>query len=162
MNFAAPSPGYWVVQPLPDGIRSLLSCHTSWWALVSLILLAYPLNVLQFGEDQAQQMGLNVNAVKTWIVLAASLTAASAVAFTGIIGFVGLIVPHLVRILWTTDYRKIIPLSIGMGMVVLLITDILSRILIPQQEIPLGIITALAGAPFFLWVLRRSKQQAFW
>jgi iron complex transport system permease protein len=130
--------------------------------LTSLIFLAYPLNVLQFGEDQAQQLGLNVNTVKTLIVLAASLTAASAVAFSGIIGFVGLIVPHLVRILWTTDYRKVIPLSLGMGMVVLLITDILSRVILPQQEIPLGIITALAGAPFFLWVLRRSKQQAFW
>ena len=130
--------------------------------LTSLVLLSYPLNVLQFGEEQAQQLGLNVNRIKTLIVIAASLTAASAVAFSGIIGFVGLIVPHLIRLLWSSDYRKIIPLSIGMGMVVLLITDILSRIILPQQEIPLGIITALAGAPFFLWVLRRSKQQAFW
>lgn len=132
------------------------------FGLISLILLAYPLNVLQFGEEQAQQLGLNVNKVKILIVLASSLTAASAVAFSGIIGFVGLIVPHIVRLVWSSDYRKLIPLSILLGMVVLLVTDIISRIVIPSQEIPIGIITALAGAPFFLWVLRRSKQQAFW
>lgn len=130
--------------------------------LTSLVFLGYPLNVLQFGEDQARQMGLNVDLVKTLIVVASSLTAASAVAFSGIIGFVGLIVPHIVRLIWTSDYRKLIPLSILLGMVILLMTDILSRIILPSQEIPLGIITALAGAPFFLWVLRRSKQQAFW
>jgi iron complex transport system permease protein len=130
--------------------------------LVGLVLLGYPLNVLQFGEEQAQQLGLNVNRTKTLIILLASLTAASAVAFAGIIGFVGLIVPHIVRLLWTSDYRKLIPYSILMGVVVLLIADIISRVVIPSQEIPLGIITALAGAPFFLWILRRSKQQAFW
>ncbi len=130
--------------------------------LGSLILLSYPLNVLQFGEDQAQQMGLKVVRVKTLIVLASSLTAASAVAFSGIIGFVGLIVPHMVRLIWTSDYRRLIPLSIILGMVVLLAADIISRIILPSQEIPLGIITALAGAPFFLWILRKSKQQAFW
>jgi iron complex transport system permease protein len=130
--------------------------------LVGLVLLGYPLNVLQFGEEQAQQLGLNVNRTKTLIILLASLTAASAVAFAGIIGFVGLIVPHIVRLLWTSDYRKLIPYSILMGVVVLLIADIISRVVIPSQEIPLGIITALAGAPYFLWILRRSKQQAFW
>jgi iron complex transport system permease protein len=130
--------------------------------LTSLILLSYPLNVLQFGEEQAQQLGLNVARVKTLIILASSLAAASAVAFSGIIGFVGLIVPHMIRLLWTSDYRKLVPLSIIMGMVVLLLTDILSRIILPAQEVPLGIITALAGAPFFLWLLRKSKQQAFW
>lgn len=130
--------------------------------LTSLILLAYPLNVLQFGEEQAQQLGLNVNRVKVLVVLASSLCAASAVAFCGIIGFVGLIVPHVVRLVWSGDYRKLIPLSILLGMGTLLLTDVLSRILIPSQEIPLGIITALAGAPFFLWVLRRANQQALW
>jgi iron complex transport system permease protein len=130
--------------------------------LIGLVLLGYPLNVLQFGEEQAQQLGLNVNRTKTLIILLASLTAASAVAFAGIIGFVGLIVPHIIRLLWTSDYRKLIPYSILMGVVVLLIADIISRVVIPSQEIPLGIITALAGAPFFLWILRRSKQQAFW
>lgn len=130
--------------------------------LTGLILLGYPLNVLQFGEDQARQMGLDVDRIKTLVILASSLTAAAAVAFTGIIGFIGLIVPHVVRILWTTDYRHLIPLTSIMGVALLLFTDVIARVLIPPQEIPLGIITALVGAPFFLWVLRRSKQQAFW
>ncbi len=128
----------------------------------TLLFMGYPLNVLQFGEDQAQQLGLRVNRIKAIIIIASSLSAAAAVAFSGIIGFVGLIVPHIVRLVWTNDYRKLIPLSLILGTATLLITDVISRIIIPPQEIPLGIITALVGAPFFLWVLRRSKQQAFW
>jgi iron complex transport system permease protein len=130
--------------------------------LVLLIISGHPLNVMQFGEEQASQLGLNVQKVKIIIIIGSSLAAASAVAFTGIIGFVGLIVPHMVRILWTGDYRKLLPLSIVGGISVLLVTDVIARILIPPQEVPLGIITALVGAPFFLWILRRSKQQAFW
>lgn len=130
--------------------------------LTSLLFLGYPLNVLQFGEEQASQLGLNVDLTKALVILASSLTAASAVAFTGIIGFIGLIVPHIVRLLWTSDYRKLIPLSILLGMALLLITDVISRVLIPPQEVPLGIITAMVGAPFFLFLLRRSKQQMFW
>lgn len=130
--------------------------------LVGLYLLSYSLNVLQFGEEQARQMGLNVDLVKKLIILVSSLTAAAAVAFSGIIGFIGLIVPHMIRILWTGDYQKLLPLSIWMGMVLLLVTDVIARVAIAPQEIPLGVITALIGAPFFLWILRRSKQQAFW
>ena len=130
--------------------------------LSSLYFLSYSLNVLQFGEEQASQLGLRVDRIKKLIILSSSLTAAAAVAFSGIIGFIGLIVPHMVRILWTADYRKLIPLSILLGSSLLLLTDILARVAIAPQEIPLGVITALVGAPFFLWVLRRSKQQAFW
>ena len=74
------------------------------------------------------------------------------------IGFIGLIVPHLARILWGPDYRHLIRLSILGGATALLIADLLARTLIAPQEIPIGIITALAGAPFFLWILRRSQR----
>jgi iron complex transport system permease protein len=130
--------------------------------LGALLISGNPLNVLQFGEEQASQLGLNVQKARVIVILGSSLAAASAVAFTGIIGFVGLIVPHIVRILWSGDYRRLIPLSIVTGVTVLLVTDIIARIIIPPQEVPLGIITALVGAPFFLWVLKKSKQQAFW
>lgn len=130
--------------------------------LGALLISGNPLNVLQFGEEQASQLGLNVQKARVIVILGSSLAAASAVAFTGIIGFVGLIVPHMIRIIWSGDYRRLIPLSIISGVSVLLVTDIIARIIIPPQEVPLGIITALVGAPFFLWVLRRSKQQAFW
>ena len=127
-----------------------------------LITAGHALNVLQFGEEQASQMGLAAERVKFLLILAASLTAAAAVAFSGIIGFIGLIVPHLVRLLWGGDYRKLIPLSIISGGSALLVADLLSRVVLAPQILPVGIVTALAGAPFFLWVLRRAKNQGYW
>jgi iron complex transport system permease protein len=130
--------------------------------LGALILGGYSLNILQFGDDQAAQLGLNVRRAKFIIIVAASLVTAAAVSFAGIIGFVGLIVPHIVRFWWGVDYRRLIPLSILGGASVLLAADVLARIVIAPQELPVGIVTALAGAPFFLWVLRRSKNQGYW
>ena len=130
--------------------------------LVALILGSYSLNVLQFGDDQAAQMGLNVRRAKSIIIVAASLVTAAAVSFAGIIGFVGLIVPHIVRIWWGVDYRRLIPLSLISGASVLLIADVLARIVLAPQELPVGVVTALAGAPFFLWVLRGAKHQGIW
>lgn len=127
-----------------------------------LLLVGRPLNVLQFGDDQARQLGLNVDRVKRVVIVAASLTTAAAVAFSGIIGFVGLAVPHLVRLLWGGDYRRLMPLSIIGGAAGLLLTDIVARTALAPQELPLGVITALIGAPFFVWLLRRAKQQVFW
>jgi iron complex transport system permease protein len=130
--------------------------------LAALLAGGHALNVLQFGEEQASQMGLPAERVKFWLVLAASLTTASAVAFSGIIGFIGLIVPHLVRLLWGADYRRVVPLSIVSGGTALLIADLLARVVLAPQVLPVGIVTALAGAPFFLWVLRRAKNQGYW
>jgi iron complex transport system permease protein len=130
--------------------------------LGALMVSGHALNVLQFGEEQASQMGLAAERVKFWLILAASLTTASAVAFSGIIGFVGLIVPHLIRLLWGADYRRLIPLSIVSGGTALLLADLLARVVLAPQVLPVGIVTALAGAPFFLWVLRRAKNQGYW
>jgi iron complex transport system permease protein len=130
--------------------------------LMMLVFTGYALNLLQFGDDQATQMGLNVRRAKFIIIVAASLVTAAAVSFAGIIGFVGLIVPHIVRIWWGVDYRRLIPLSIIGGASVLLIADVLARIVIRPEELPVGIVTALAGAPFFLWVLRHAKNQGMW
>jgi len=127
-------------------------------SLGMLVASGYALNVLQFGDEQAQQLGLPVERIKIWIIIAASLATATAVAFTGVIGFVGLIVPHVVRILWGPDYRRLIPLSILAGATMLLIADLLARIIFAPQEVPIGVITALAGVPFFLWILRRSQR----
>lgn len=130
--------------------------------LAALLTSGHSLNVLQFGEEQASQMGMPAERVKFWLVLAASLTTASAVAFSGIIGFIGLMVPHLVRLLWGADYRRLLPLSIVSGGSALLAADLLARTLLAPQVLPVGLVTALAGAPFFLWVLRRAKNQAYW
>jgi iron complex transport system permease protein len=127
-----------------------------------LVLSGHALNVLQFGEEQASQLGLAVGRTKTVLIAAASLTTAAAVAFSGIIGFIGLIVPHLVRILWGPDYRRLLPLSILGGSSVLLLADLLARVVLAPQTLPVGIVTALMGVPFFLWVLRRAKSQVYW
>lgn len=127
-----------------------------------LLLSGHTLNLLQFGDDQAQQLGLNVPRAKRILLTASSLSTAAAVAFSGIIGFIGLIVPHLIR-LWTgPDYKRLLPLSILGGASALIVSDVLARVLLAPQEIPVGIITALAGAPFFLWVLRTAKNQGYW
>lgn len=120
------------------------------------------LNLFQFGDDQAKQMGLPVERAKLFVIVTASLTAAAAVSFSGIIGFIGLIVPHIFRILIGSDYRRILPLSILGGATALLLADLLARILISPSTIPVGIVTALTGAPFFLWILRRAKVELFW
>jgi len=130
--------------------------------LGSLLTSGHVLNVLQFGDEQAEQLGIDVTRARQLIILAASLTTAAAVSFTGIIGFIGLIVPHLVRLVWGGNYRNLLGLSILNGATLLLLADILSRVVLAPQEVPVGIITALCGAPFFLWVLRRAKEQNSW
>jgi len=127
-----------------------------------LSVSGHMLNVLQFGEEEAKQMGLNVDRAKVFIIVVASLTTAVAVSFSGVIGFVGLIVPHVIRIIWGPDYRRLILLSILGGGSVLLVADMLARILMAPSTLPVGIVTAMAGAPFFLWILRRAKREVFW
>jgi iron complex transport system permease protein len=127
-----------------------------------LLISGQTLNLMQFGDEQAQQLGLNVTRAKTILLISASLATAAAVAFSGIIGFVGLIVPHVMRLWWGADYRRLIPLSIISGATALLISDIVARVVLAPQEIPVGIVTALVGAPFFLWVLRHAKNQGYW
>jgi iron complex transport system permease protein len=127
-----------------------------------LLLLGHALNVLQFGDEQALQLGLPVQRVRLIVILAASLASAAAVAYSGIIGFVGLIVPHVVRMVSGPDHRRLIPLSILGGAGFLLLADVAARLVLAPQELPVGVVTALAGAPFFLWILRRAKQQSFW
>lgn len=127
-----------------------------------LLTCGHALNVMQVGDEQAQQLGLQVERVRRLVIISASLATAAAVSFSGIIGFVGLVVPHIVRMVWGSDYRRILPLSVLGGASFLLTGDILARVVMAPQEIPVGVITALVGAPFFLWVLRRAKNQNFW
>ncbi len=147
--------------------------QSGWLAVLSLLpylilglgILAFSghaLNLLQFGDEQAQQMGLNISRAKALVLLASSLATAAAVAFSGIIGFIGLIVPHILRLWWGADYRRLLPLSILGGAGALLVMDVFARVVLAPQEIPVGIVTALTGAPFFLWVLRRGKNQGYW
>lgn len=131
--------------------------------MILLSLLGRPLNVLQFGDDQARQLGLNVERLKVVLVIAASLVAATAVSFSGIIAFVGLVVPHVVRLIWGPDYRRLIPLAIFVGGAFLLGADVVARVVLAPRELPVGVVTAAVGAPFFLYLLHRAKTNVrFW
>ena len=121
------------------------------------IIYSYPLNILQFGEEQALELGIRVDRVRIRLIIFATLATSAAISVTGVIGFVGLIVPHLLRVLVGADYRKLIPLSILGGAFWLTLSDIIARVILAPQEIPVGVITALSGAPFFLWILNRSS-----
>ena len=104
-------------------------------------------------------VGLAIAWLALFIVLAASLVTAAAVAFSGIIGFIGLTVPHLLRSQFGADYRLLLPLSMLGGAIALLLADILARTVIAPQELPVGIITALVGGPFFIWVMRSAAKE---
>jgi iron complex transport system permease protein len=131
------------------------------YALVAAALIlpyARILNVLQLDEDQARQLGVNVERVKVTVLAVASLATAAAVAVSGLIGFVGLIVPHAVRMTVGPDYRRVLPLSAFAGASFLILADLIARTVDPGHEVPIGVVTAVVGAPFFLFLLRRQSR----
>lgn len=126
--------------------------------LVVLYALRWKINILTMGDDEASTMGINAPRVRIVIILAATLVTAASVAISGMIGWVGLVVPHLCRMIVGSDYRKLLPCSMLMGASFLLIVDNIAR-LATTAEIPIGILTAFVGAPFFLFLITRRKQQ---
>jgi iron complex transport system permease protein len=122
---------------------------------VALCLLARPLNAMLLGEAEAFHLGTRVEAVKRLAVLLGAVAVAAGVAFTGLIGFVGLVVPHLLRLACGSDHRVVLPGSALLGAALLVLADLLARSLAAPAELPVGVVTALLGAPFFLWLLRR-------
>ncbi len=127
----------------------------------AIILGGHALNVLQLDEDQAHLLGLNVERTKLFLVAANALLTAAAVAMSGIIGFVGLIVPHAVRLAWGPDHRFLLPMSALIGAVFMIAADGIARTILSPAEVPVGVVTAICGVPFFLYLLRRKKQSVF-
>jgi iron complex transport system permease protein len=125
-------------------------------AAALLFTLARPLNLLAIGEETALFLGTRVERVKLVAYFAASLLVAAVVAACGVIGFVGLIVPHAVRLLWGSDHRLLLPASLLGGGVFLLLADTAARTIAAPGELPVGVITALVGVPIFVLLLRRS------
>jgi len=121
-------------------------------------MYARSLNVMQFDEEQAQQLGINVERVKVILLIAATMVTALAVCFCGIIGFVGIIVPHAVRLVWGPDHRFLLPLSALVGAIFLITVETLARTVLGT---PPGILTAALGAPFFIYLLRRKRSVVF-
>nr|WP_216831683.1 iron ABC transporter permease [Alkalihalobacterium elongatum] len=126
-----------------------------------LILLfnAKELNALAFGEETAKHLGVNIQARKMMILFGAALLTGSAVAVSGTIGFVGLVIPHLTRLIWGPDHRHLLPLSVLIGGGFLVLTDLVARTLIAPTELPIGVITALVGGPVFAIILIRQRHR---
>lgn len=126
----------------------------------TIVLLAYgrALNLFALGEKRAAHLGVHVERTKWIILIISTLVSAAAVSVAGVIGFVGLIIPHLIRLIVGPDYRLILPLAVIFGSIYVLWADTLARIVLSPREIPLGVVTAFLGAPFFAYLLNKHKK----
>jgi len=135
------------------------------WPILPFIIVGFvisylysrDLNILALGEDQAQHLGVEIEKVRMLLLIAGALLTAAAVSISGLIGFVGLIIPHLTRVFIGPDHRILLPTSAIVGASFLMLCDALSRVVMGSGEAPVGVITALSGAPFFIYLLRRKK-----
>ena len=124
---------------------------------VLLVLHRRVLDVLSLGDDEAAALGVDVARTRLVIVVVATLGTAAAVAVSGLIAFVGIIVPHAIRLLVSTSYRAVVPLSLVVGAGFLVLADVLARTVLSPAELPIGVVTAFFGAPFFAVVLRTAR-----
>lgn len=129
--------------------------------ILILWFFARELNAMLFGEETAQHLGVNPEKTKKILLVVAAITVAGAVAVSGIIGFVGLIVPHTIRLLTGPDHRLLLPCAALTGAAFMVATDTFARVALAPTEIPVGIITAIFGGPFFIYLLRKKKTGAF-
>jgi len=153
----------WMMGSIGYETWSMIFGIAAYVALGGLVLsgLARDLNVLALGEDAAHQTGVPVERVKAWAFFAASLVTGAVVSVSGLIGFAGLIVPHMTRLVFGPDHRLLLPASMLLGAAFLMACDTLARTLIAPSEIPVGVVTALVGGPFFIFLLRRRQKKGF-
>lgn len=150
---------YWLMGSLAGRGWTHLGVALPYLALggVTLLLLGRDLNALLLGEEEAAHLGIPVERTKKIILAAGSLLTAAAVATCGVVGFVGLIVPHIVRLLVGPDNRVLLPVSALAGSLLLIVADLVARVAVRPGELPVGVVTAIIGGPFFLYLLRRSR-----
>ena len=129
-------------------------------ATMLLPLHAGALNAMLLGEAEAGHLGYNTQVIKRIIVALVALAVGTAVSVSGVIGFVGLVVPHLLRLLIGPDHRYLMPASVLLGALLMLLADLVARTLVTPAELPIGIVTAAIGAPFFLWLLWQQRKRA--
>lgn len=129
--------------------------------LAILLISTRALDVLTLGEREAQHLGLNVKRSRLVIIVATALLTGAAVAFAGAIGFVGLVVPHIVRIIVGPGHRGLLPISAIVGSILIVAADCASRVVAPPAEVPIGLFTAAVGAPFFLFLVVRMRKSSW-
>ena len=155
-----PAITYWLMGSLTSAKPSDVTMVLPFMAvgLVTLFALRWRINILTMGDEEASTMGVNTKRLRLVVIIAATLITAASVAVTGMIGWVGLVIPHLSRMLIGSDYRKLMPASMLMGASFLLLVDDVSRML-TTAEIPIGILTAFIGAPFFLYLITKEGRR---
>ena len=124
--------------------------------LALAIVSSHYLNILQLGDEMAKGLGVNVEVTRIALTAIAALLAASAVSVAGLLGFVGLVIPHVSRLILGSDYRFLIPGAALLGIAIITFSDTFARVAFAPIELPVGIIMAFIGAPFFLFLLRRE------
>lgn len=139
---------------------SVFLCVVTLLAGVLIMAFTSDLDAFAFGESSAGSLGVSITATRWTLLVGTALLTASLVAFTGAIGFVGLVVPHVVRLIWGPLHRRLLPLSALLGAILLVWADTIARSLVTGQEIPIGVVTAVVGAPVFAWFLRREGRDA--
>lgn len=168
VTYASPDPNklrtvlFWLLGSLSGARWSMLSLPllATVLATLSLWLLARPLDTLLTGEEPARSLGVPVEALKRGLIVLAAAVTGILVSASGIIGFVGLIIPHAVRFVVGPGHRRLVPVSCLSGALFLLWADLVARTVLPGQELPVGILTAICGVPFFLLLLRRTTRLA--
>ncbi len=152
---------WWMLGNLEQGNMAFLKVAGITVIAITAILYFYgrEINALTLGDEMAFYLGINSKALTLVILGFSSLLAASAVALSGIIGFVGLVVPHILRRLFGADHRRLFPLSLLYGGMFLMVCDTFAKTVLSPREIPVGVITSLVGGPFFIWLLNRKNNQ---
>ncbi len=135
----------------------LIPIAVSVCAVIFFMLIAKDLNLLSLGDESAVTLGLNVKRIRKCLLIVVSLITGTLVAASGGIGFVGLVIPHIVRLLIGSDHKKVLPLSFLLGSIFLVWADVIARVVFAPKELSIGIITAFCGGPYFIWLLRKKK-----
>jgi len=151
---------FWMMGGLQNRSWEHVGTLTAMLAIGSVVPALYhrELDLMLLGDERAGQLGVSVERFKMVVLASASLVVAGAVSVSGLIGFVGLMTPHMVRLALGPRHRLLLPASVLAGAIVLVVADLLARIVLAPVEIPVGIVTALAGGPFFLWILLRKER----
>jgi iron complex transport system permease protein len=150
---------FWTMGSLSGASWSQISVGAPFFlgTLICLPFVSRALNAMLLGEAEAGHLGFSVEKIKTLTIFLVALGVGATVSFAGIIGFVGLVVPHLLRLWFGPDHRSLLPCAAILGAILLLAADLLARTIVIPAEMPIGIITGILGGPFFLWLLRRQR-----
>jgi len=155
---------FWLLGSISGANWKALAPATALIAIGILGVLRFgrALNALSLGEDDAHHLGFEPEKIKRGLICCCALATGAAVALTGVIGFVGLMTPHIVRLLFGPDHKALLPASVMLGAALMLMADVIARTIAIPAELPIGIVTAAIGGPFFLWLLARGRAFGGW